>query len=282
MSSEEPVLSFEIVIDAKLSAETKRSIEELKQAKEDQENLEEKLLQDIEDEVNNPSTDVNDIPELDELDEKNKKLEQKVDRIKHDTETKAQELEEKLLQEIEDEVNNPSTDVNDIPELDDTAKDFAKDQFTPGQTAKLESMFKDKFGGIDAADLAQVGAMAKNPTSFISKIMKSGAAKILGPIGIALIAVATAIEVIKLLSVKGGPLNRDWRRFISAEVAVGLSREQQLEDRFGVSQTILTQIRGFAPNNENWTYNNLFDVNDERIARIGMSDREAGVTMFIP
>ena len=90
------------------------------------------------------------------------------------------------------------------------------------------------------------------------------------------------VEFIKALSVKGGALNRDWRRFIANEVAVGLSREQQLEDRFGVSQTILTQIQGFAPNNENFTYNSLYAVNDQRIARIGMSDREAGVTFFVP
>jgi len=143
-------------------------------------------------------------------------------------------------------------------------------------------MIGDKFGGLDKADLVQMGAMARNPTSFVSKLFKSGAAKILGPIAIAIIAVEVGIQIIKVLSVKGGPLNRDWRRFISNEVAVGLSRQQQLEDRFGVSQTILTQIRGFAPNNENWTYNNLFDINDERIARIGMSDREAGVTFFTP
>ena len=79
---------------------------------------------------------------------------------------------------------------------------------------------------------------------------------------------------------KGGPLNRDWKRFIEDEVAVGLSRVQQKENELGVSQTILTQVVGFHPNNENWTYNSLFNRNSLRYARIGLSDREAGVTMI--
>lgn len=209
MSSQQEILSFEIVIDAKLSDDTKKNIEDLKSAKDSKGTTEEGV------------------------------------------------------------------------EVDDLSKEFS-----PEQLDQVRSTIGEELGGLDSGQLTTFGKMGKNPKTAVTKILQgiggSTFAKILGPIGIALIAVEVTKEIIKLMSMKGGPLNRDWRRFIENEVAVGLSRQQQLEDRFGVSQTILTQIRGFAPNNENWTYNNLFDVNDERIARIGMSDREAGVTFFTP
>lgn len=99
-------------------------------------------------------------------------------------------------------------------------------------------------------------------------------------IALAILAAKLAPMILKTLSMKGGPLNRDWKRFIADEVEVGLSRLQQKEKELGVSQVILTQVVGFHPNNENWTYNSLFDRTPQRYARIGLSDREAGVTMI--
>jgi len=207
----EAVLEFEIIIDAKLSDDTKKNLEELKKAK--------------------------------------------------DPDSAADQLSDESLEELGGE-------------------------FSPAQLEQIRSTVGETLGGLDKADLAQFGTMAKNPTGMITKtltrLLGSSGAAILGPLAIAITAPIVMTEIIKALSVKGGPFNRDWRRFLANEIRVGLSKEQQLEDRFGVSQTILTQIRGFAPNNENWTYNNLFDVNDQRIARIGMSDREAGVTFFTP
>jgi len=199
-------LEFNIVIDAKLSEETKKNLEELKSAS-DEDKVREGMLG----------------------------LEKKQD----------------VLPKIEPE------DVQDqLGEAMEVGKDGMKN----------------------------MASFAKNPGGMVKGLMTKllGAGAMAGPLAIAIAAPIVMVEMIKLMSVKGGPLNRDWRRFIDSEVAVGLSREQQLEDRFGVSQTILTQIRGFAPNNENWTYNNLFDINDQRIARIGMSDREAGVVFFTP
>lgn len=162
----------------------------------------------------------------------------------------------------------------------------AEGELTGEQLEQIKSVVGETLGGLDKADIVQFGAMAKNPTGAIGKIftrlLGSKAVAIMGPLAIAVATPIVIAEIIKVLSVKGGPLNRDWRRFIGDEIAVGLSRLQDKEDEFGVSQTILTQIQGFAPNNFNWTYNSLFDVNDSRIARIGLTDREAGVTMFIP
>lgn len=211
MSSTEEILSFNIVIDAVLSEETKKNLEELKSVKEAPGGA-------------------------------------------------PQDLAGELLE--------------------------AEGEFTPEQLAQIESTIGDTLGGLDKADLAQFGLMAKNPTGFIGAALSralgaAGGTAILGPLAIAITAPIVLKEIIKALSVKGGPFNRDWRRFIQAEVEIGLSRVQQKEKELGITQTILTQVQGFKPNNENWTYNSLFDVNDARIARIGLSDREAGVTLFL-
>ena len=226
MSSEQEILSFEIVIDTKLSDETKKNLEELKSAQE---------------EIPSETAIVQEVSEEDRIREGISGLE----------EVEAGELE-----------------------------------FSEKELEQIRSTVGDTLGGIDKADIAQFGIIAKNPAAFgqnsVAKALTSRVPAIMGPLALAVATPVVMVEVIKALSVKGGPLNRDWRRFIQNEVSVGLSREQQQEDKFGVSQTILTQVRGFVANNENWTFNNLFDVNDARIARIGMSDREAGVTMFLP
>jgi len=206
LSSEE-VLSFEIVIDAKLSAETKKTLEELKG----------------------------------------------VEKAKP---------------------GGPPSDISgEAAEIEGG--------FTPEELEQIQSTVGDTLGGLDKADITQFGLMAKNPGGFIGgtvgRLFTTQAAAVMGPLAIAIATPVVMVEIIKALSVKGGPFNRDWRRFISEEVEVGLSRVQQKEKELGITQTILTQIEGFKPNNENWTYNNLFQVDERRIARIGLSDREAGV-----
>ncbi len=156
-----------------------------------------------------------------------------------------------------------------------------EDEFSPEQLEQIQSTVGDTLGGLDKADIAQFGVIAKNPTGFISgaltKLLGSGGAAILDPLALAIATPIVMAEVIKALSVKGGPFNRDWRRFIEGEVEVGLSRLQQKQKELGISQVILTQVVGFTPNNANWTYNSLFNIDDSRFARIGLSDRAAGV-----
>lgn len=201
----EEILSFEIVIDAKLSDETKENLETLKESKEKK--------------------------------------------------------------------TTPSDDAGDLL--------AAEGELTGEQLEEIKADIMGELGDMKPGDLAQLGSFSKNPTAFLSKIMGSNITKILGPVAIATLAAAVSIEVIKLMSTKGGPLNRDWRRFISEEVAVGLTRLQDKEDLLGITQTILTQIVGFEPNNENFTYNSLYNRGDNRLARIGLSDRVAGVSLFL-
>jgi len=98
-------------------------------------------------------------------------------------------------------------------------------------------------------------------------------------IGAVIASAVLYIEIMKALSVKGGPFNRDWRRFLANEVDVGINRELQKRKELGLIQTIITQDRGFTPNNPAATYNSLILVNESRIARIGLDDRAAGVTV---
>lgn len=199
-SSEEAILEFDIVIDAKLSSDTEAEIEKLKELK----SLQEKTGQ-------------------------------------------AEGTEEKGAEKKE--------------EKDDTFTEF-------GDTAEGEKFLRNPQAYIFNEIKEQLGDQFEDVL------------KIAGPVALAILAAKLVPMILQTLSMKGGPLNRDWKRFIEDEVAVGLSRFQQKQDELGVSQTILTQVVGFHPNNENWTYNSLFDRGPTRLSRIGLSDREFGVTMI--
>ncbi len=100
-------------------------------------------------------------------------------------------------------------------------------------------------------------------------------------IALAILAVKVAQYVLDEFVQKGGPFNRDFRRFIQQEVDIGLTRELVKMRELGIGgPTIFAQTRGWVPHNENWTYNSLFQVNASRIARIGLDDKSAGVVAF--
>jgi hypothetical protein len=153
-------------------------------------------------------------------------------------------------------------------------------------TADQEGELSDFLGKLDEGQLKQLQGLAKNPTSFIEgqmgKIFQT-----LGPrsammvpiVGAVVASAVLYIEIMKALSVKGGPFNRDWRRFLANEVEVGINRELQKRKELGIDQVVIAQQRGFTPNNPEATYNSLYEVNESRIARIGLSDRGAGVTV---
>jgi len=150
-------------------------------------------------------------------------------------------------------------------------------------TAKGETEADEFFSKLDDTQLKQLEGLVRNPTGAVGDIFKKllggagGAAKLIPILAIAISAPIVIAEILKALSVKGGPFNRDWRRLINREVEVGLSRLQQKQKELGINQLILTQIQGFKPNNEAWTYNSYFEVDAGRLARIGLSDRAAGV-----
>lgn len=137
---------------------------------------------------------------------------------------------------------------------------------------------------LDSQGLQTLSNFATNPTgatlNSLTRILTmagADAAMFLSVIGIAITAPIVIEQLIKALSIKGGPLNRDWKRYLDQEVDVGLSRQQVKQREQGIDVVVLTERSGFVPNNSNWTYNSLFDIDDKRISRIGLADRAAGV-----
>lgn len=139
---------------------------------------------------------------------------------------------------------------------------------------------------LDDTQLKQLQGLARNPTGFIEGHMEK-IFQMLGPRSAMVVPIVGAIiasgvlfiEIMKALSVKGGPFNRDWRRFLANEIDVGINRELQKRRELGLDQVIIAQQRGYTQNNPAATYNSLYLVNESRIARIGLDDRAAGVTV---
>jgi hypothetical protein len=161
-------------------------------------------------------------------------------------------------------------------------------QAKPEKDPKLSEDQKEQLSGflekLDEGQLNQLQGLARNPKSFIEGHMEK-IFQALGPrsammvpiVGAVVASAILYIEIMKALSVKGGPFNRDWRRFVSDEVDAGITREQQKRRELGIDQVIISQGRGFVRNNPGATYNSLYDVNESRLARIGLDDRSAGV-----
>ena len=130
----------------------------------------------------------------------------------------------------------------------------------------------------------QGSQLLTNPGNFVGDKLL-GMLRGAGPYGIAAVGAITAIvtlpdviaSIIKVLAAKGGPLNRDWRRFIQDEIEIGLTREQQKRRDLGLDQVIITQQKGFVPVNNALTANNLYRVDEIRISRIGNEEKAYGV-----
>ncbi len=96
-------------------------------------------------------------------------------------------------------------------------------------------------------------------------------------VALVILAAKVAQYVLDEFVKKGGPFNRDFRRFLQQEIDVGLSREQVKRRDLGIDQVIISQTRGWVPHNTNWTWNSLYHVNQSRISRIAMDDRAEGL-----
>lgn len=171
----------------------------------------------------------------------------------------------------------------------------AEGQGEEGVTTSILKKQKDKPEKTDAIealesfseqDIKKLQSFLRNPQGMAAGGIESLLSK-LGPNSAAILGIAAAViaapifflELMKKLSVKGGPFNRDFRRFIAEEVDVGLSRELVKMRELGDpnAQVILSTVGGWAPNNETWNYNSYYQVNSMRIARIGLDDKAAGV-----
>src|SRR5579872_1534049 len=115
---------------------------------------------------------------------------------------------------------------------------------------KLKQDVLETLNKLDTKGLQTLYNFSVNPTaSVLGQLTKALSA--VGPEAQIIIAVVTmAISapqviqaIIKALSVKGGPLNRDWKRLVSQEVDAGLSRQLVKQRELGIDQVILNQQR---------------------------------------
>lgn len=159
--------------------------------------------------------------------------------------------------------------------LEDEKKD--KEEKKTELTELLEKLTDNDVKKLQRLLLNPSSALEFGLENFFAR-MGPNAGVVLTIAGLVAATPALTIELMKALSVKGGPFNRDFRRFMEDEGAdVVLTRMQQKQKELGEIQTILTDIRGFIPNNENWQYNSYYSVDKYRIARIGLDDRAAGI-----
>jgi hypothetical protein len=197
-----------------------------------------------------------------------------------------------LVRESEQEQQKEKTDkMKEVSELvreaEQKEEEITKKSKKGTKEKEEKTELTEALEGLSSSDVKKLQSFLKNPQGMIEggidslfKRLGPNSAVILGIAGAVIAAPIFFIEFMKALSVKGGPFNRDFRRFIANEVDVGLDRELVKRRELGLEQVIFTQTRGFVPNNPMSTYNSLYDVNQSRIARIGLDDREAGVTVF--
>lgn len=182
--------------------------------------------------------------------------------------------------------------LQELRELED--KEGDTEQGLAGDLLKFENKKKkpEKADAIKAlesfseSDVKKLQSFLRNPQGMAVGGIEQLLAK-LGPNSAAILGIAGAViaspifflELMKALSVKGGPFNRDFRLVIQEYIDVGLSRELVKMRELGDpnAQVILSGGRGWTPNNETWVYNSYYLVNETRIARIGLDDKAAGV-----
>src|SRR6185312_2596709 len=216
---------------------------------------------------------------------------------------KASEETKQLLQNLEEakrtkqEQSTPAGDKTQNEKAETTAdnkvvaegsvKDFEKDNFFKEQADKeqLKKDVVDTLNKLDSKGLQTLSNFASNPTSAslsaLSQVLSMAGHEgqaILAIIGLAVSTPVVIQKIVDALSVKGGPWNRDFQILIDKQIDVGLSRMLQKRKEVGVDQQIFSQQRGYVPNNPSWTYNSYLDLSETRIARIGLTDRAAGVT----
>lgn len=245
MSADKAILEFEIMVTAKPSEDTKQLMQELKKSRETEPEKPE--------EPEEPSAGL----PLPPKGEKTTKSEEKT---------------------------RPGKVVSE-----GTMDDFKESKFFKGAQKMIDrdkpaSKAADMMEDLNEQGLQNVSAFAKNPTGNIAgilqKILTMGgpeAQLLLGALGVAIATPEVLGIMLQTLSVKGGPMNRDWRFHLGEQVNEGLTRQQIIEKQFGLDPVFLSQQVGFKPNNSNWTYSSLYEMDAYRIHRIGLADKSAGI-----
>ena len=146
-----------------------------------------------------------------------------------------------------------------------TAQRFGRVSGTAGQVGTV-------VGGVHAQE-AVVGGIVMR--------MLSGA----GPFGIAAVAAITAAvsvpeiakQIIKLLGVKGAPLNRDFTILVDDLVQTFFDAEERRRRLLGIDAFIASQVTGFQPADGSPVYNSLESRDEVIISKIGDADRALGI-----
>lgn len=192
----------------------------------------------------------------------------------------ANKLIDELKQKIE-KIQKQSPKDTATPKIKEEKKSEPKKE----QKKKPNTEAEEFLNSLDTKQLSNLKSLATSPEGLISNQFLKFLGG-LGPEGAAIVGIITAavstpaviIEIVKVLSQPGGPLNRDWRRFIEKQIDVGLSRQEEKRKALGLDQQIFIQgNRGYTPQNQVWVSNNLVRINENRISRVGLNDREDGL-----
>lgn len=158
---------------------------------------------------------------------------------------------------------------------------------TGGETQDTETVEKltEFIQNTDRKGLQTLSSFARNPTDAVQGQLLSvlGRAGIHGALALAVIAAITASPeilrtIVKQLSVKGGPLNQDFHRFLEEEFQRGIDREAQYRRATGLDVIITTEDRGFILSDPAFVNNSLVDIDKTRIARLTIDDTQFGYT----
>lgn len=252
MPDEQAILEFIVKVKAEPSPETKKLLQDLKEAK-------------------------------------NSKAEQETE----DT-VEEEDAAEDIPEDPTDSLKAPKTPKQPKPGKvvgEGTLDDFKNDRFFKNTQKILDkdnpaSKVSDALGDINEQGLATLASFAKNPAgqvaSLFQKLVTMGgpeAQVLLGAVGLAIATPEVITLLLQSLSVKGGPMNRDWRFHLQGQVNEGLTRQQIIEKQNGLDPVFLSQQIGFKPNNSAWTYSSLYSMDAYRIHRIGLADKAAGIVV---
>ena len=168
-------------------------------------------------------------------------------------------------------------------EIVESTEDTKKSELEIQENEEAIEALTDFVKTTDKAGLKTLSSFAKNPTNMIQGQLMGilGKAGVHGALAAAIIAVIISTPeiiraIVKVLSVKGGPLNQDFHRFFEDENQLGFSRELQYRRAVGLDVVITNDNRGFLLTDPGFVSNSLVDVDPTRAIRTSTKATEYG------
>lgn len=100
---------------------------------------------------------------------------------------------------------------------------------------------------------------------------------VLGALGVVMSTAAAAEGLIKHLSQKGLPLNRDWKRAVEDEMNSLFSIEEKKRRLLGKDVFIVTQQDRYQSDSGSTTYNSLENRDEVIISKLGLAEKAEGI-----